>query len=231
MKIARLLPLLFFFIGSIPAFAVDFFSTEKAPNLFNLGVRVGVNASNTTFSKEYFEKQNVNSWGAGFEGGVVANLNFRNYFTLQPGIFFESRSGNYTYATEYITNFQTPDISYQLGHILFYDIAVPVMAVFNFNIADKIRWTVEVGPYLQYNLKKPAKNKINVLYRNPTETDYNVQKAISHVYDYGIKFGSGINVYSHYYFGIHYEMGLRPVWGFPEGGVNKAWTFTVGYDF
>ena len=231
MKLSRFLIAIILIFTSSQAFAVDFFSTEKPERLLTFGARFGVNTSNITFNNNYFEIKNVNSWGTGIEAGAVANLNFRDYITVQPGIFFQSRSGKYVYATSYLTYMNTSDISYQMGNYLYYDIMIPVMACLNFNIADNVKWSLEAGPYLQINVKKPCNNKVFVLYRNPDETAYKMKNALSHFYDYGIKLGSGIKVNSHFYFGIHYDIGLREVWGFPSGGHSKAWTFTVGYDF
>lgn len=231
MKILKYVISAFFALSFLSASAVDFFSTEPSPKFFTLGARMGINTSNHTFPNGNFNIKNINSWGTGFSAGVVANLNFREYFTLQPGIFYESRSGRYTYASSYITNTNHTDISYQIGHSLFYDLSIPVMAVFNFNIAENVKWKVEAGPYLQINLKKPDNDKIIVLYREPLGNDYKQKYALSHFYDFGLKFGSGISVNRHYYFGIHYLCGLREVWGYPAGGRNKAWTFTLGYDF
>lgn len=43
--------------------------------------------------------------------------------------------------------------------------------------------------------------------------------------------GTGIQVLDHYYLGVHYEAGCTKVWKHSLAGRNKAWTFTIGYDF
>ena len=78
--------------------ANDFLSSEVPDELFNIGVRIGLNTSNRTFNKDFFRSWNTNSWGTGIDAGVVVNLNMRDFFALQPGFFFESRSGNYSYS-------------------------------------------------------------------------------------------------------------------------------------
>ena len=227
---ALFLSLIFVFL-SIPISAQNFFSTEKAQKFFSIGARIGVNATNHTFNPNYFNRWNVNSWGSGFEAGVVATLSFRDYLAVQPGIFFESRTGNYAYATDYITNLQTSDTFTQMGHSRFYDVVIPIMAVIRFNVSSNVRWLVEAGPYGQINIQRPDADNIQVLERLPLVNDYTVFRASSHFYDYGIKIGSGLMFAEHFYFGIHYLAGLREVWGQPAGGKNKAWTFTLGYDF
>ena len=53
-----------------------------------------------------------------------------------------------------------------------------------------------------------------------------------HKFEVGLKMGTGLNIFKHYYVGVHYVAGLRDVYkvkGF--GGRNKTWSFVLGYDF
>ena len=83
--------------ATLSASAQDFFSTDDPETLFNLGVRVGINTSNRTLSNSIGNIWNINSWGTGFDAGVVADINFKNYISVQPGFFYESRSGSFVY--------------------------------------------------------------------------------------------------------------------------------------
>lgn len=47
----------------------------------------------------------------------------------------------------------------------------------------------------------------------------------------GLKMGTGFQLFDHYYIGVHYEAGLRSARKYKAGGHDKAWTFTLGYDF
>lgn len=213
-------------------YAVDFLSTEPAAQLFNLGVRIGVNASNKTFPTEKFTAWNVNSWGSGFDAGVVVNLNMREYLSIQPGIFFESRSGNYAYSEDYINKDNEADYFTQLGHLRTYNIVVPVVASLKFNLAENLQWLLEAGPYVQFKLHASDSNKIQVLDQPTPISPLKVEYAKSKFTDWGFKMGTGIRFNDHYSFAIHYLAGASNVWKSPvEGGKNKAWTFTLGYDF
>lgn len=219
-------------IGALPTLAADFFSTEPADQLFNFGIRIGVNASNRTFPSEKFTAWNVNSWGSGFDAGVVVNLNMREYISIQPGIFFESRSGNYSYSQPYVNNKNESDNFIQLGRLRTYNLIIPVMASFNFNIADNLQWFVEAGPYAQLKLHASDSNKIQIIDQPTPTSPLKLEYAKSKFADWGFKLGTGILFNKHYSFGIHYLAGFTKVWKSPlEGGLNKAWTFTLGYDF
>lgn len=213
--------------------AQKFLSAEPAEEAFNLGVRVGVNTSNRTFGKGYFNEWNKNSWGTGFEAGVVANLNMRDYFSLQPGFFFESRSGNYSYAQSYFDSTGEKQKTALLGHYRSYNFTVPVMASFRFNLSHSLRWTVEAGPYAQFRIHSDDNDKIKVI-----SPQVNTNDPVTAVYakasnfDAGLKIGTGLLFRGHYSFNVHYLAGGRKAWKAPHsGGSNKAWTFTLGYDF
>lgn len=209
----------------------DFFSTEESPKLFTFGVRAGLNTSNRTMPGYAFNAWNVNSWGTGIDVGAVATINFRDYLALQPGFFFESRSGNFSYASEYITNNNTVDTQYQLGHYRSYNFTIPIMGIVRFNLSDDLRLLGELGPYLQFVLSSSDANDIVYLTRYPAATDYYMRAADQNKFDVGFKIGTGLQFREHYSFEIHYMAGMVNAWKDPNGGHNKAWTFTLGYDF
>lgn len=219
-------------LGALSAYSADLLDTEPAEKLFNLGVRIGVNSSNRTFPSEKFSSWNVNNWGTGFNAGVVVDLNMREYISIQPGIFFESRSGHYSYSEEYVNQKNEMDYFTQLGHIRTYNLLVPVMASVKLNIADNLQWLIEAGPYVQFKLHSSDSNKIQVIDQPTPTSPLKVEYAKSNFADWGFKLGTGIRLDKHYSFSIHYLAGLGNVWKSPvEGGSNKAWTFTLGYDF
>ncbi|MCH5235086.1 MAG: PorT family protein [Muribaculaceae bacterium] len=211
--------------------AQDFFDTSDAASFFSFSGRLGFNTSNKTFPKGHFNLWNNNSWGTGFNIGVLANLNFKEYLSLQPGIFFESRSGDYAYLTNYLNYNAQEDTHYAMGHLRGYYITVPVMGVVKFNIAEKIKWMVELGPYLQFALKHMGDNNIVVLYRQPQNLGYSQYTAQHNSVDVGLKMGTGLRFFDHYYLGVHYLAGFCKTWKQPSGGKNKSWEFSIGYDF
>lgn len=221
------------------AYAADFFSTEPCDELLTFGARIGVNTSNRTMcDNAYPDCYHNESWGAGFDLGVVANLNIRDYLAIQPGFFFETRSGSYVLMGS-ARDSGLPDDGTEMaqaGCRNSYNFTIPVLAIFRFNVMDDIRWNVEVGPYISFVLDSKLKNKRFVV-DGPSEIPLFMQKAAP--VDFGFKMGTSVDFLEHYYFGIHYMAGCVPAWKEYDlgniskkfGGVTKAWTFTIGYNF
>lgn len=230
--------------------ASDFFDTGRPASLFDLGVQIGVNTSNRTVNKEIFNLWNNNSWGTGFDLGVTADINFRDYISLQPGFFFESRSGSYAYAFNYINEALEPSELSQFGKVRSYNFTIPIMASVHFNVTDDLRWNVEIGPYFQIVLKnakgsgfmydsdmnftttdpevKPVRAEDNNSAANPTK----FMSSHADNFDFGFKFGTSLTLKRHYSIGVHYMAGCLDVWKEDAlGGRNKAWVFTIGYTF
>ena len=206
------------------ASGTDFFSTAPADRLFSLGVRTGVNMSNTSVGGDAFT-WNHNSWGTGFDGGIVADINFRDWLAIQPGFFYQSRSNSYTHITGYGVGQQI-----MLGHALYYSFNIPVLMSVRFNVADNLRWYVEVGPYIAFGLGHNDKGRVIA---DGEESPFDYGYFDRHKkFQWGFKMGTGLRFLDHYFVGIHYLAGVGNVWKLDGyNGHSKAWTFTVGYDF
>lgn len=226
-------------LTAIAASASDFFSTEKCDNLFTFGARIGVNTTNRTLGSDALPDAYHNeSWGTGFDAGFTVDLNIRDYISIQPGFFFETRSGSYVMMGYQSDLFGTNDDSEiaQAGKRSSYNFTIPVMAIFHFNLADNLRWNVELGPYVAFVLDSSLKNK-RFIVDGTSETPLFSQKASS--FDFGIKMGTGLELFSHYYLGVHYLAGCLDAWkdltvgSYTKsfGGVTKGWVFSLGYNF
>lgn len=214
---------------SLNAAAADFFSSEPADHFFNLGVRVGFNTSNASISSKQLQSAH-SSWGTGFDAGIVADINFNDWLTLQPGFFYQSRSGNYY--TLSVTN-SLPMVTE--GHTLYYMFNVPMLVSARFNLSNDLRWSVDAGPYVSFGLGHSDTQQI--------VTDHTVGENRPGYFDdrnrfqWGLKFGTGFQFKSHYYVGIHYMAGCRNVYNGVAydakglSGRHKSWMFTFGYDF
>ncbi|MDE5975740.1 MAG: PorT family protein [Muribaculaceae bacterium] len=226
-----LFSLLFAFASTFSVSASDFFDTGAPDHLFSFGIRAGVNTSNRTLSKKYISAWNVNSWGTGFDTGLVVDINLRQYLSIQPGFFYESRSGNYAYMQNYIDFAGADEHFIQLGKSRSYFFTIPVMCSLRFNLSSNVKWIAELGPYAQMKLHSSENESIYVIH---PQTDGSLLKnpLSMKTVDVGLKIGTGIQVAGHYSFNIHYLAGGNNVWKEPyKGGKNKAWAFTLGYDF
>lgn len=216
------------------ASAADFFSTAKCDNLFDVNIVAGVNTSNRTISKDVFDEWNVNSWGTGFDIGATVDVNFREWISVQPGFFFESRSGNFAYSSAMQQADGSKNYYTQLGHGRSYNFTVPILASAHFNVTDDVRWNVEAGPYFQFGLKNTFSNKahyplaITAEYPDAIPSGWGTAK--TRAFDFGLKFGTGITICDHYGFSVHYLCGWLDPWK-PSalGGRNKEWIFTISY--
>lgn len=216
----------------IPLSARDFFSTEDSETIFDLGARIGINTSNRTISSSAATLWNQNSWGTGFDIGVVADINFKNYISIQPGFFYESRSGAFAYQNSVFNETGDHFVKTQLGKGREYLFTIPIVASIHFNILDDLRWNVDFGPYFQLKLKSTFDGEFE--YPEATAAggieyyhDVKTSKC-----DVGLKMGTGLDIYQHYYVGVHYLAGLLNPWNPGRlGGHNKEWMFTVGYTF
>lgn len=228
------------------ASAADFFSTERTEDTFNFGVRIGVNTSNRTVNNKAMFDDAMSagygrqSWGTGFDLGAVVDINIRNYLSIQPGFFFESRSGDYTFFRNSIYDGGSGPMTTQIGHLRSYAFNIPILASFHFNITDDIRWDVDFGPYIGFNLGSSLKDKVlqsNLITNSVVERIFDRKPA---PVDFGFKFGTAFRILGHYYVGAHYMAGATKAWKNLEldaiternyGGRTKAWVFTLGYDF
>lgn len=216
-----------------PSKAAKFFDTSAPESLFEVGVRLGVNTSNRSLDKNIFDVWNINAWGAGVNIGAVADINFRDYISIQPGIFFESRASKYTYVnTESVTE-TGPLTLTQYGKDRSYNFTIPILCSVHFNVSNDIRWNVEAGPYFQIIMKNKVNGSFSYpLYRAENAIPAGYTAANASNFDFGFKFGSSLKFKSHYLVGIHYEAGCLHPWKEKAlGGSNKAWVFSLGYDF
>lgn len=214
-------------LSALHARGADFFDTSAPEVPFRIGARIGVNTSNLTLDKNIFDRWNENSWGTGFDIGAVADIALRDYLVIQPGFFFQSRSGNHTYVNMVTTPEGTAEMI-QYGHRRSYAFNIPVVCSIRFNLSDDVRWSVDAGPYISLILKNSLSSMLYV----PAGTEAGVTGIEPRKFDAGLKFGTGLNILGHYYLGVHYWAGATHPWkDSAAGGASKAWSFTLGYDF
>lgn len=225
MKIKQLATSLICLVAVSAASAQEWVDTGEADDLLSYGVRVGFNTSNATRTKNG-SVANLDAWGTGFNAGVVVNLNINNALSLQPGFFFQSRSHDYSYVLDYPEE-AMPNV-HEYGHTLSRSFQVPVMGIFKINPMENMVWSIEFGPYFNFGLSGSDKGtqEIGTALREYSDGYFDNRKK----FDFGFKMGTGLQVFDHYYLGIHYEAGACKVWKHYNGH-NKAWSFTLGYNF
>ena len=220
--------------------------TSNTDRPFNIGVRVGANTSNLSNNMlnvvPGIHSSSVD-WKAGFVGGVVVDIKMRNFFALQPGFFFETRSDSFQRVK--VTDGDVTHMEIVDGDRSSSYFKIPILASFRFMIGSNVEWQIEAGPYFSFGLGGSEKYSLltagepdnGSLYKRPLFGD----KGFVKPYDWGFKMGTGLVLMEHWYVGIHYEAGCRNVLkpnahasntSFPDlSGHNKAWDFTIGYNF
>lgn len=222
----------------------EFFDAGLPEKLFTVGIRTGVNTSNlsdnrsSTISDLRLAR---NQWKAGFTIGAVADINIRNFLVLQPGLFIQTRNHDYSYMmvggdAEYMKSIE--------GNRSSSYIQIPILASLRKDFTEELQVQVDFGPYFMYGIGGEDEQKcFNVDFDKDEftsyydEYDYFGDKGDVKGYDWGFKFGAGVVIMKHYYVGVHYEAGCRNILKTPKGanhdysGRNKAWNFTVGYNF
>ncbi len=217
----------------------DFFSTAGSEDKFSVGARIGVNTTNRTISDNALPYcYHKESWGIGFNLGVVATFNIRDWISVQPGLFYESRSGSYTLTGDPkgsgLMEGYNASVS---GTRNSYNFTVPVMAVFNFNVCDELRWGVEVGPYVSLLLGSNVNVKAAIT-DSPDSVFLPIPERAS-AFDFGFKMGTSLTLHRRWYAGVHYMAGCAKAWKLLKvdnmeknfGGITKGWIFSLGYDF
>lgn len=228
------------------AHAFDFLDAGLPDRLFVLGVRAGVNTSNLSdnYSSSIQDMRwTHNQWKAGMSMGLVCDINIRNFLTLQPGFFFQRRNHDYKYM---LTNDNADYITYYEGNRSSTYFQIPILASVRTKINEYIQWQVDFGPYFLYGLGGDDKyeclsiqmlSELERVQSFTNKKDYFGDDGAVKDYDWGFKIGTGLVILEHYYVGVHYEAGCRNVFKAVEdsrkkySGYNKAWQFTVGYNF
>lgn len=228
---------------AVSADAAGFMDTGTPTRLISVGARLGITSSNLSTDIPGYADNGNFSWKRGFAAGVVVDLHVRNYFSIQPGFFFENRSYDYTLISHYPEDHA---LTNQLGHTRRYAFTVPIMAAFHFNLTSNLQWLVEAGPYFafgtgdgkdeveQIHISAPEGASGSYIY-NTAKRDYYGDGDWQHrSFDCGLQIGTGIRILDRYVLSVHFQRGLRNVsanhsqnWEMH----NKGWTFAIGYDF
>ena len=247
-------------VGTSAVSAQFTINTAHPERVITVGVRAGGNVSNTS-SNESDLLPAINmydgEWKGGFTMGVVADLNIREYISIQPGVFYSSASHGFkrmsigrTLPTEEYpvgTDYATATSSSSTAHYF----QVPLLVSFKVEAGPKIKLIAEAGPYFAWGLGGHEKYSIKNFDGSPAggatpthKRDYFGRGGISRTYDWGFKMGVGV-MFDRISINAHYLAGCRDVLrpsacNDPNAdpmilagvdGYNKMWQFTLGYNF
>lgn len=207
------------------------------------GIRVGFNTSNlTTNYDEIFPEiaWNHTQWKQGVTLGAAIDINLKNYLAIQSGIYFKSRNSDFHYLINE-NSLQAID-----GHCGAYYFEIPLLLSFRLGVAELAQAQIDLGPYFATGFGGKVKYTLfqsendgsgSRVVSYDSKGDYFGDKGIANRFDWGLKFGLGFLVMQHYYIGAHYNFSCKNILrDIPDtrkraNGHNKAWTFTLGYNF
>lgn len=237
-------------LSSVSAFSQSFIDTDRAERFLTLGVRAGVTNSNVSpnYGEIFSDVSMVaGDWGTGFNIGIVADLNIRKYFSIQPGFFFSNQS----YDTDITSVSMATDlISAVHRHARYYYFQIPVLASFKFNLVRHIQLVGEIGPYISFGLGGNCKvyEMTNIgsstgaalesdKYKHSYFGDGTMKSVQMKKFDFGWKMGIGLKFAKRYSIMAHYMAGTENIarpnreYESKSKAYNKEWVFSVGFDF
>ena len=234
-------------LASTSAFAADLVDKSASSSLLDFGVRAGWNTSGQSVSLDDVPGKVNFDLGSGFTIGAVADLNVRNFFSIQPGVFYENRSFDYSI----IDNRPSQQTIHSIyGHTRFNLISIPVLASFKFNISNTVKWFVEAGPYFAFGMggdddveeisasvaSSTTGGTSQYIYKPYTRDYYGNdldQSEWQHEkFHWGLKAGTGLKMFKHFVVGIHYQFGFNNISRSPSRHINEqSASLTFGYDF
>lgn len=239
---------------AITASAQFVINTAHPERPVTFGVRVGGNVSNTSTNEMslmpafgmYSPK-----WKGGVTAGVVADLNIREYISIQPGFFYSSAAHGFKRMSigpdEVGTEFVTVTSSNSLAHWL----QVPILASFKVECGPHIKLFAEAGPYFAWGIggsEKYSTKRYTGVPGTPGniehKRDYFGAGGVSSTFDWGFKMGVGVS-FGRFQLAAHYLAGCRdvvkpsacidpnadPMLRAGVDGYNKMWQFTAGINF
>lgn len=209
------------------------------------GFRIGFNTSNlTTNYDEVFPEiaWNHTQWRPGFTIGAAVDINLKNFFAIQSGLYFKSRNSDF----RYLINEQS--LEAVDGHWGAYYFEIPLLLSFRLGVAELAQAQIDLGPYFAtgfggkcnytvFSSDYSIADGTSEVIASKGKGDYFGDKGFANRFDWGLKFGLGFLVMQHYYIGAHYNFSCKNILkDVPDTakrvkGHNKAWTFTVGYNF
>lgn len=222
--------------SALPSRAQTIIDTGVPAHFMTIGARIGFNTANISSDiREFNSRYNWNhtTWGKGFVGGAVVDLNFRNFFAIETGLTFRYRASEYRYLNNNGT-LAAIEGSWGCKYL-----EIPVLASFRFGVVEVGQLHIDFGPYFATGFG--GHNKFTSFTADPVvpgdivvakgKSDFFGENGLMHRYDWGFHIGAGVLVLQHYYIGTYYNAGCHNIFRGNGQVHNKSWTFAIGYNF
>ncbi len=194
----------------------------------NVVVKAGLNMANMLIKDDDINFSEDFSMNPGFHIGAAIDIPVADMFSIEPGLFFETKGARYKESFLGITGKEITNLFY---------IDVPVRAKVFYEINDEIKVFGAMGPYfglgLFGNIKTvfellgdKEKEKEAIKWGND-EDDDDLKR-----FDFGLTFGGGVE-YNKLQAGISFDLGMANISPYTEDGTkvkNRLLRFSVGYN-
>lgn len=190
-----------------------------------IGVRMGYNMTNVLklVDLEGDEDEKLD-WKSAANFGVTVDLRKSERFVFRPGLYFSMKG------------YKDNDYSYLPIANLNY-LEMPLLAVFQFPVTDKLKIELQTGLYFAYGVCGKYKLEVDTEVLKDengnyyTKTEYEKLPSFEETmlfkrFDWGGNLGLGIG-YDHYYIGAAYELGAVVF----MHSSNHCFSVNLGYNF
>ncbi|MGM9841740.1 MAG: porin family protein [Candidatus Limisoma sp.] len=226
---------------------IDTSAPEKP---LTIGLRAGLNSSgigNNYLSQLPELIQGNFYWRMGGQAGAVVDLNIRRYFAIETGLLWEVRKYE---GSLMAANADEDYMGSMFLRARAHYMSIPAMASFRLNLGGQAKCHLDAGVYYAYGIAGKRESDqyyafsdvdgqlifdhkaTSTKYFKAGEKDF---MAIKHA-DFGLRFGTGMTFFNHYFIGVYYQHGLRNVAknsaGAPDIKIrNRNWNVSLGYNF
>ncbi len=224
--------------------------TSRPDKFITFGVRAGLNSSgldNNYLSVQPEMIQNNFYWRTGGHLGGAVDMYLRQFLSIQTGFYWENRSFDCSLMA---ADSKEDYMGSMFVNARFNYLHIPVMLSLKFNLLPDLVSELNFGVYYAIGVGGKKKSHSYIAFGDEdselifdtanTETGYfsagskdflAVRKS-----DFGLKIGTGLTFFKHYYIGVFYQRGLKNIAKQNEGSPrlefhNNCWNVSLGYNF
>lgn len=178
----------------------------------------------------------------GLRIGVNVNIPILDGFFIKTGLEYSEKGMKYDYYDEEYFDESKLSLNY---------LEIPILASYAYSVNDNLDLTAHIGPYVAYALSGNIHEKygeysynegeryvdpdeLDVYDIDPFDPDDDMDVSFKR-FDFGLRFGIGATIASHYNVNIGYELGLFDIldsdYGLNYSVKNKNLYVSVGYTF
>lgn len=177
--------------------------------------------------------------GVSYGMGAGGTINFRDFFGVGTELNFIA---NYNRASIFTSNFNIQSSSNLFLRNTYYIINVPLFLTWRFNIANGVRWNIDLGAYYSYGVGGYQKQSLyRSLVNELGQLVYQQDKFKPHFFnsdgtfqnrfyrgDLGAHVATGLTFHRHFFLGARAQIGIKNI-AYVENGISTPEVHTVSF--